>query len=122
MLLEDRVITSDLLLQQAALDVLDADLLVPSGIPDLLETPAFHMVVPCGRVQGVDTDKMLVRLLLDTQEGVREVDVMVEDDWFARLPTAFQVLDTVRRLLPSAAELTIDELSAETSDGRETCD
>ncbi len=35
---------------------------------------------------------------------------MVEDDWFASLPTAYQVLVNIRELLPEAVQIQIEKL------------
>ena len=86
---------------------LEAELLLPAGVLEKLEDPGFHVLVPMGRVVGPETDKMLGQLLLDGVEDKLEVEVNVEDWYFASLPTPFDVLVNLRELLP---DLPVGEL------------
>lgn len=113
MLLEDRVITTDLLRHQATLELDEADILLPAGVLETLEDPAFHILIPAGRAHAGHLDKLIVQLVLDTTNGEARVDAMVEDDWFATLPTSYQVLVNVRDLVPGAVRVEIAELEDE---------
>ena len=112
MLMEDRTITTDELHRQAALG-LDADILLPAGVLETLEDPAFHMLIPAGRAHGPETDKLLAELILDSQDGEIRIQVMVEDDWFCRLPTSFHTLRNVRDLVPDAVQCELEDYECE---------
>lgn len=98
-MIEDRIVTTEELRSQAE-EGLDADLLLPAGVFEMLEDPGFHVLVPKGRVVGPEVDKMFAGLLLDSHEGKLEVEVNVEDDYYHSLPTPYDVLVNLRQLLP----------------------
>jgi hypothetical protein len=111
LLTEDRVVTTDLLRQQAELSVGDRSVWLPEGLFDMLEDTGFHVVLPAGRVMGPDVDKMFIELVIGTEAGPTRVEAMAEDDWFDGLPTAHAVLTHFCGLLPDVAQTLIDDIS-----------
>jgi hypothetical protein len=110
-LLEDRVVTTDLLRQETQLSSCDRGIWLPDGVFELLGDTAFHVVLPAGRVTGPTVDRLFVELVIDTPEGTTRVDAMAEDEWFEELPTAHAVLSNFCLFLPDAARTVIDGLN-----------
>lgn len=88
----------------------DAELLVPSGLVDVLDPLGLHVLVPNGHIHGEGEHRITCAAQLAVAESAEPtvVGVVVAVETFESLPPTFTVLRAAAALVP-ACVATVDE-------------
>lgn len=112
MMVEDRVVTTDFLVEVNRSPECD-DLQLGPGVLDGLEPDAFHVIIPVGHTHGLTETKIVCQAQLAVGgDGPLRKEVLLSQDTYDSLPTAFSVLNAVRELVPLMVGQVEGELEA----------
>jgi hypothetical protein len=109
MMVEDRVVTTDFLVEVNRSPECD-DLQLGPAVLDGLEPDAFHVIIPVGHTHGLTETKIVCQAQLAVgSDGPLRKEVLLSQETYDSLPTAFSVLNAVRELVP----MTVDQVDGE---------
>jgi hypothetical protein len=100
MMVEDRVVTTNFLVEVNRSPECD-DLQLGPGVLDGLEPDSFHVIIPVGHTHGLTETKVVCQAQLAVGgDGPLTKEVLLSQETYDSLPTAFSVLNAVRELVP----------------------